>query len=335
MRARIGTGLAVLIASSGIAAAIAGPAEDFRAAASADRRGDYATEFALLRPLAEWGFTEAQYNLALLYDNGRGTQQDHVAALSWYRKAAEQNLANAQTQLGVILENAEGVPQDYDAALSWYRKAAASHYPEAEHRLGLMYANGRGVPPDATAAAAWYRRAADQGNAGGQYDLGLSYASGSGVPADDVEAHKWLNLAAAHLSGGHNEDGHDAVGAREHLAVRMTRRQLAEAQKRAAEWTPEGAPPEYGEPTASDLKAAAQGVAEAQYAIGVMYEKGVGVPQNYVQAYKWLALAALRLAGSAAESRNAAAADRDALARKMTRAQLTEAEKLTDEWKVP
>ena len=49
------------------------------------------------------------------------------------------------------------------------------------------------------------------------------------MPQDDVSAHMWLNLAAA---TGHE----DARKARELVAARMTREQIAEAQARAREW---------------------------------------------------------------------------------------------------
>ena len=38
-------------------------------------------------------------------------------------------------------------------------------------------------------------------------------------------------------------------------------------------------------------KAAEQGSAESQYALGVMYEKGFGGIEDYVEAYKWCLLA--------------------------------------------
>ena len=37
--------------------------------------------------------------------------------------------------------------------------------------------------------------------------------------------------------------------------------------------------------------AADHGLAPAQYNLGVMYGNGQGVPQDYVEAYKWLSLA--------------------------------------------
>lgn len=52
---------------------------------------------------------------------------------------------------------------------------------------------------------------------------------GQGVPQDYVQAHMWFNLAAA--SGG----GKAQVG-RDRIAKKMTRTQVAEAQKLAREW---------------------------------------------------------------------------------------------------
>ncbi len=65
--------------------------------------------------------------------------------------------------------------------------------------------------------------------------LGLIYQDGRGVPQDYVEAHLWFNLAAAQSSG---EDRERNVNNRDDLAARMTPEQIADAQRRAREWTP-------------------------------------------------------------------------------------------------
>ena len=80
-----------------------------------------------------------------------------------------------------------------------------------------------------------YRLDADQGHAEAQFNLGKMYASGTGVPQDDVEAHMWLNLATAQASG---EERDAYVKERDDVAARMMPEQIAEAQRRAREWTP-------------------------------------------------------------------------------------------------
>ena len=68
---------------------------------------------------AEQGFTGAQYNLGLMYDNGKGVTQDYKEAVKWYGKAAEQGYAKAQNNLGSMYENGQGVTQDYKSAHMW------------------------------------------------------------------------------------------------------------------------------------------------------------------------------------------------------------------------
>ena len=73
-------------------------------------------------------------------------------------------------------------------------------------------------------------------------------------------------------------------------------------------------------------KAAEQGDAYAQTNLGVMYYSGRGVPQDYVQAHMWWSLAAAK--GDADAINNL-----DQIAAKMTPAQIAEAQKLAREWK--
>ena len=77
--------LVALITASPLLATTA----DFDAALTAYDRGDYAAALAELRPLAEQGYTGAQYNLAVRYRKGHGVPQDYAEAVTWYRKAAE------------------------------------------------------------------------------------------------------------------------------------------------------------------------------------------------------------------------------------------------------
>ena len=92
----------------------------------------------------------------------------------------------------------------------------------------------RWVVGDDAEAIQWYRLAADQGHASAQGSLGVMYGSGQGVTQDDLEAHIWLNLAAQ-FSGENREK---YVKARDAVAARMTFEQIADAQRRAREWTP-------------------------------------------------------------------------------------------------
>ena len=77
------------------------------------------------------------------------------------------------------------------------------------------------------------------------------------------------------------------------------------------------------------LRAAEQGDATAQYLLGLTYDKGQGVGRNEVFAYKWLNLAAAR---APKREREHYMLLRDAVASKMTRAEVAEAQSLAVEW---
>jgi len=59
--------------------------------------------------------------------------------------------------------------------------------------------------------------------------------------------------------------------------------------------------------------------------------RGRGVPKDYVEAYKWFALAATK--SSPGKTRDNAIKGRDAVASEMTQAQIAEGQKLAREWK--
>ena len=71
---------------------------------------------------------------------------------------------------------------------------------------------------------------------------------------------------------------------------------------------------------------AEQGDTSAQYNLGLAYDFGSGVPQDYVMAHKWYNL-------TAAQGIEGASKIRDMIARLMTPAQIAEAQRLAREWK--
>ena len=113
--------------------------------------------------------------------------------------------------------------------------------PVSQTLLGFMSATGKGVTKDAAMAAAWYRRAAEQGYAYAQGNLGVMYDNGRGVPEDLVYAYMWFNLAAA--QGNENASNNKEV-----IAKRMTREQIAEAQKLSREWLEQHPPSQRAVP---------------------------------------------------------------------------------------
>jgi TPR repeat protein len=93
----------------------------------------------------------------------------------------------------------------------------------------------------------------------------------------------------------------------------------------------------YGAPqvyvAAADLycQAAIRGNPFGQAMLGLMYDKGHGVPQDFILAYKWLNLAAAR---APARERDYFLRLRNAVASKMSPAQIAEGQRLAMLWAV-
>ena len=86
-----------------------------------------------------------------------------------------------------------------------------------------------------------------------------------------------------------------------------------------------GVPQNYVTAVAWYQAAAEQGDANGQYLLGLMYEKGHGVPQSETLAYMWLNLAT---AHAAPRDRDYFAHVRNAVANKLTPAQMGDAQSL-------
>lgn len=255
----------------GLAQSPPGPAADrYEDGMAAHDRGDYETALTLWRPLAEQGHAGAQFDLGVMFANGLGVPENDVEAVRWYRLAAEQGNAAAQLNLGVMYADGRGVPQSYTEAVRLYRLGAEQGYGFAQNNLGAMYRHGTGVRQNYPEAVRWFRLAAEQGGASAQYNLGVMFSFGEGVPQNDAEAARWYRLAAEQVhadaqlnlgakyadgSGGPQsyvlshmwlnlaasrqtspEGRERAVENRDIIGARMTREQIAEAQRLAAEW---------------------------------------------------------------------------------------------------
>ena len=136
---------------------------DYQAGMDANNRGDYATALREWQPLAEQGQAVAQYQLGLLYANGKGVTKDDAQARQWYEKSAAQGRADAQVNLGILYDYGRGVPQDFKKAVYWYRLSANQGNDLAQRQLGLLYERGDGVQQDYVEAYMWYSLGAANG----------------------------------------------------------------------------------------------------------------------------------------------------------------------------
>jgi uncharacterized protein len=121
LRVRIASSLMLLWA---IAPAL--PAADFAKGLAAYQKGDFPAAAKEWRPEAEDGDARTQFNLGLLYLDGKGVPQDPGEAAKWFRRSAEQGYTEAQHNLGAMYGTGQGVRRDYVEAYKWMNICAAS-----------------------------------------------------------------------------------------------------------------------------------------------------------------------------------------------------------------
>ncbi len=94
------------------------------------------------------------FNKAVQYDlNGTG---DTTLAFAWYRRAAEAGMPEAEFNVAVMLDSGRGVRPDLAEAAVWYAKAATHGNHRAAYNLGLLYEDGQGVPQNLDLAHAYF-----------------------------------------------------------------------------------------------------------------------------------------------------------------------------------
>ena len=152
---------------------------------------------ALMLPLAENGFTEAQAEMANAYYDGIGVEKDFARAAFWAKKSEEQGDAFGQFILGIMLCNGDGgFDQDYAEAFMLLKKSAEAGNAKGQNSLGILYENGLGVNQDYTKAFQWFQKSAEAGDVEAQYAIAILYYFGRGVDTNHDEAFRWLNKSA-------------------------------------------------------------------------------------------------------------------------------------------
>lgn len=99
-------------------------------------------------------------------------------------------------------------------------------------------------------------------------------------------------------------------------------------------WSGEGVPRDHRQAARLYLQAANQGYARAQNDIGFMLGFGEGIPpRDDVEAYKWISLAIANYTAKNQDRLDQAKEDLATLAKHMTAAQISEAERRVKLWK--
>jgi TPR repeat protein len=168
------------------------------------------------RKAADRGSARAVYDLALMYQEGRGLAKDETEAKRLFQQGDNLNSPSAMVHVGLTYDIGQRVAKDQAESLRWYRKAADLGDANGMWFVGMAYRFGNGVAKDQTEAASWYRKAAERGNTTAMAGLAEMYKAGEGVSKDEGEAERW-RLAAN--GGSAPADTQSAAKAEEKVAA--------------------------------------------------------------------------------------------------------------------
>lgn len=157
---------------------------------------DKALGIEMIESAANLGHTDAQYDMAGIYEGGDTVEQDPEIALEWYLKAANKGHARAQWNAGMAYVMGEVVDKDPVKAVEWFLQSAAQDDTNGMNSLAVMYATGDGIQQDFEKAFNLYHKAALMGEGHGAKGIGTMYLLGQHVEADNYSAAVWFQIGA-------------------------------------------------------------------------------------------------------------------------------------------
>lgn len=264
--------------------------------------------YKIYRELARSGNSKAQYNVGLLREEGLGTQKNFKKAALWYQKASDQGELDAHINLGVLYERGWGVSKDEEKAEKFYTEAAEKGDVIGQSNLGILLAKKN----DFQKARFWFGRGAESEDPICLYWVASFLEQGVGGPKKPKKAFELykksarlgLDKAQLYLGNFYHEDRtikwkfykkndqksemwfRKAADQRNpvacyNLAVLLLKKQPRDKQT-------------YGNVQELLTRASEGGIAEAQYNLGVFFERGLGGEQNFRKAKELYKKAALQ-----------------------------------------
>ena len=244
----------------------------------------------VLLTMAVQGHASSQYLLGLMHLEGGDLPPDRAEAIKWLARAAAQRHEGARAHLAGMAERgdvaahlalgliARDVAGNSMAAARHLRAAAAAGDPLGLLALGALYADGNAAERDAAEATGLFRSAAEAAmtavlDARQGATAGI-LGPGSGSWLDDAV----LRTRSAIVAPAGDDSGQLELFARYWVGLML----LAGAGTVAD--TPRG--------LAHHRAAAEQGFALAEFNLGLLHERGHGVPRNLERARQWFARAA-------------------------------------------
>jgi TPR repeat protein len=194
----------------------------------------YSSLFSHNLKLAKDGDTKAMVKVANVYRSPsfRGEpDKDRKQSLEWLQKAVSLGEKTAFVELGKYFDDEPGASSK-KTAYGYFSKAAEDGDTYAMIRIARMLEDGELGRPDAAESTRWMLKAAECGDESAWFYIGHRYQNGKGIPQDFVKAYAWFSISATDEKEGSDSAARNRLKI---LSAQMTRNQISDAQKLAAD----------------------------------------------------------------------------------------------------
>ncbi|KAI8875574.1 HCP-like protein [Backusella circina FSU 941] len=275
---------------------------------------EFIQAYNLFHESEELHYEHAENIFQVPIDYNKNLDIDYKKVADMFRLVCKYNIRSLEYNLGYHYEH--DITYGYkssvyknsmclDLAKIWYEAATSKNNPKAQYRLGLMYETGKGVSQDQIIALEYYKQSRKNGNSDVLYRLAHMYVNGYGVPqilgkgfdfiieATHKEPGEALNLLSELYE---NEKGKIGIDLKTMLDLKarsgdiVIQYQLGilfitaklpsyDNIKEGIEWL---------------SKASDGGYIDASYQLGMLYEEGIHISQNYQKAIGLYQIAAVK-----------------------------------------
>jgi TPR repeat protein len=311
---------------------------------------NYKKAYDYYKKASELGSGYASYQLANMCFLGRCKEKSKQANIMYYKKASEQGYIDATYYLGSVIyssfkpviskeEDLKLANKYCQYALNKYKEISKKNDGHALFKLGSIYGYGCGnIKIDFKKSEEYLLQASQNGSTEAMISLAKSYASGYTLAKDLNKAESLYKQAiklgdnSAYLDLARFYERQKRYKDAEKTFIELSNKDILEnvlAQDALGNYYYFGKPGillDYKKAYNYYLKAAKEGFDMAQYHLAILYERGHGVSQNYVESYAWYSLSILQ--GNKGNS----VTYRDNITRLMTTDELDISQKLTKEY---
>ena len=209
----------------------------------------------------------AQYNLALMYENGIYVTKDVLLAIHWYCQAAELNHSDAQIRLGELYLEKNSLFCNEKEAEKWLSLAAAEGSTKAMVKLCQLYLSSNFSKDKVFMACNWLDMASKINDKEAIFNIATMYELGIVLPKDtDLAIELYSKIADC-----------DYLKAQINLGHHFFNLKPSPNYKQSLFWF---------------LRAAKNGDADSQHQVAQMYLQGIGTYPDEQVAREWLHMAA-------------------------------------------